>query len=198
MHDRRQAGQPSRLMKSHREIAEGQDGSVKSSAVRGVCSVPLGYSELPVVTSYLISVDGPSATWDVSGYFESGRCTMSQVYLTRAGNFGPIREAIESAGGNLDRVISKASLSPLVFQNPDLLVPLRDFFLTMEYAARELDDPLFGANLGKHTSLRDLGDFGTIIAGQSTLQQAIDFANSNACGSSLAAKCFRTSPDGRI
>jgi AraC-like DNA-binding protein len=106
---------------------------------------------------------------------------MSQVYLTRAGNLGPIRKTIESAGGNLDRVISKASLSHSVFENPDLLIPLSDVFLILEFAAQELDDPVFGANLGKHTLLSDLGDLGTIVAGQSTLQQAINFTNSNIC-----------------
>lgn len=106
---------------------------------------------------------------------------MSEVYLSRAGNLGPIVEYIEYAGGSAERVLSKASLPYGVFDHPDLLIPQREFFLVMEQAARELDDPVFGVNLGRQVKMEDMGQLGALLARAPTLETAIIFGSAKVC-----------------
>lgn len=106
---------------------------------------------------------------------------MSETYLSRVGNLGPIVEFIEHAGGRTKRVFSSASLSPDICSQHDLLIPQRDVFLILEQAARELDDPTFGVELGSMLTLDDLGQFGDLLSLAPTLRAAINLAGAKVC-----------------
>lgn len=106
---------------------------------------------------------------------------MSETYLSRVGNLGPIVEFIEHAGGRPKRVFSAASLSPDICSQQDILIPQRDVFLILEHAARELDDQAFGVELGAMLTLDDLGKFGDLLSLAPTLRAAINLAGAKVC-----------------
>lgn len=106
---------------------------------------------------------------------------MTEVFLCRVGNLGPIVEYIEHAGGRPERVFGTASLSPSICSQQDLLIPQRDVFLILEHAARELDDPAFGVELGAELTLGDLGQFGGLLSLAPTLGAAINLAVTKVC-----------------
>ncbi len=98
---------------------------------------------------------------------------MTDINLVRAGTLLPIVEIVDQRGADLNRIFAKSELSISVLLTPDLLVPLRRRFLLCENAARELCDPMFGANLGLGADLDELGDWGALVASAATLELAI-------------------------
>ena len=102
---------------------------------------------------------------------------MNEVYLSRAGNLGPIVEYLVQAGQSPEQLFYKVALSPEIITQPELLITQRDLFIILAHAARVLDDPVFGARLGNLLSLDDLGHLGALLAVAPTAQAGIDFAN---------------------
>jgi AraC-like DNA-binding protein len=95
---------------------------------------------------------------------------MEQLALTRASTIGPIVDIVDRGGGSVERVFSAAELPLQLSETPDALVPLRDQFKLVEFAARELGDDASAGIAG-------LGVYGRRFISAPSLGAAIRMGN---------------------
>jgi AraC-like DNA-binding protein len=102
---------------------------------------------------------------------------MEQLALTRASTIGPIVDIVDRGGGSVDRVFSAAELPLRLSERPDALVPLRDQFKLVEFAARELGDDALPARLATSAGIAGLGAYGKRFIAAPSLGAAIGMGN---------------------
>ncbi len=114
---------------------------------------------------------------------------MSLLGLTKARSLGPIVDAVERAGGNVARVFSRADLPLRLIECPEQLIPLRSQLCLLEYAAREIGDPVLPARLSLTAGVVGLGALGQLALAAERLDAAI--ANTNHLMGSLLQSSTR-------
>lgn len=102
---------------------------------------------------------------------------MSLLGLTKARSLGPIVDAVERAGGNVARVFSRADLPLRLMECPEQLIPLRSQLCLLEYAAREIGDPVLPARLSLAAGVVGLGALGQRALATDRLEAAISNTN---------------------
>jgi len=102
---------------------------------------------------------------------------MEQLALTRASTIGPIVDIVDRGGGSVERVFSAAELPLHLSETPDALVPLRDQFKLVEFAARELGDEALPARLATSAGIAGLGAYGKRFIAAPSLGTAIRMGN---------------------
>ena len=98
---------------------------------------------------------------------------MGQVGLTKARAMGPIADAVERAGGSVERVFARAEMPLGLMNNPERLILLRDQLHLVECAAKELGDAALPARLSTATGVAGLGAIGRHVCASPTLGDAI-------------------------
>ena len=93
---------------------------------------------------------------------------------TRVSALGPISEIVEARGGSIERIFNNVDLPLSLLQNPDLPLPLREQFKVLSRAGREIGNPFFGATLGSHVDISELGAFGLWITSAPSLASGIE------------------------
>ncbi|YCI06113.1 AraC family transcriptional regulator (plasmid) [Ensifer sp. D2-11] len=109
--------------------------------------------------------------------------------LTKARSVGPIIDAVERAGGNVARVFLRADLPLRLIECPEQLVPLRTQLCLLEYAAREIGDPVLPARLSLAAGVVKLGALGQHALATDRLDTAV--SNTNRLMGSLLQSCTR-------
>lgn len=102
---------------------------------------------------------------------------MEVISFTRASTIGPLIDFVEEGGGIAERVFRAAELPLQLCERPEALIPLRDQFRLVEYAARELGDDALPARLSTSIGAAGLGGYGTQFLAASTLGEAIALGN---------------------
>lgn len=102
---------------------------------------------------------------------------MAQLALTRASTLGPVVEELRRGGASCRRVFNAADLPLELTQRPAALIPLRDQFKLVEYAARELGDDALPARLALAAGAGGLGMYGARFISAATLGEAIAIGN---------------------
>ncbi|XSG83263.1 MAG: AraC family transcriptional regulator [Methyloligella sp. ZOD6] len=102
---------------------------------------------------------------------------MEVISFTRASTIGPLIDFVEEGGGLAERVFRAAELPLQLCERPQALIPLRDQFKLVEYAARELGDDALPARLSTSIGAAGLGSYGKHFLAAPTLGEAIDFGN---------------------
>ena len=97
--------------------------------------------------------------------------------FTRASTLGPIAQVIETAGGSVQNVFSRADLPLSLLQTPAAFVPLKDHYNLLRHSADELADELFAIRLGRKVTVQDLGTYGQWVVQAPTLLESINRAN---------------------
>jgi AraC-like DNA-binding protein len=102
---------------------------------------------------------------------------MHETSFTKARTNGAIADAVERAGGNIQRVFSYAELPLGLIDQPDVLVPLRDSVRLLEYACREVGDAALSARTASEAGIPGLGIYGNHLLAAPCLEAAITRAN---------------------
>lgn len=102
---------------------------------------------------------------------------MTRLALTRASTLGPVVAELRRSAGALERVFRAADLPLGLTQRPAALIPLRDQFRIVEYAARELGDDALPAHLALAAGAEGLGTYGSRFVSAETLGGAIAIGN---------------------
>ena len=98
---------------------------------------------------------------------------MQETGFTKARSNGALADAVEIRGGSIKRVFARAELPLSLIDQPELLVPLRDQVLLLEYASREIGDDALSARLASEAGVPGLGVYGDRILSAPCLQAAI-------------------------
>lgn len=122
---------------------------------------------------------------------------MSGVAFTRASTLGPILDILEEGGGSVERVFQAAELPLQLCSSPNALIPLRDQFKVVEFAARELGDDTLPARLATAVGVAGLGTYGKLFLSAPTLRSAIEQGNRIYTSTLQSATEMRLSIDGR-
>src|ERR1700747_462260 len=85
---------------------------------------------------------------------------MQETGFTKARSTGALADAVEIRGGSNTRVFARAELPLSLIDQPELLVPLRDQILLLEYASREIGDDALSARLASEAGITRLGGDG--------------------------------------
>lgn len=102
---------------------------------------------------------------------------MTRLALTRASTLGPIMDFVRYGNGSIERTFRAAELPLRICEEPDILIPLRDQFRLVEYAARELGDDALPARLSNSVGVAGLGLYGKQFMAAPTLGAAINHGN---------------------
>jgi len=102
---------------------------------------------------------------------------MDRLALTRASTLGPVVDQLRRAGASVARVFNAADLPLEMMQRPSALIPLRDHYRIVEYAARELGDNALPARLALAAGIDGLGIYGARFVRAPTLGKAIEDGN---------------------
>ncbi|ODA67371.1 HTH-type transcriptional regulator AppY [Methyloligella halotolerans] len=102
---------------------------------------------------------------------------MEVISFTRASTIGPLIDFVEQGGGIAERVFKAAELPLQLCERPHALIPLRDQFKLVEYAARELGDDALSARLSTSIGAAGLGPYGKQFLSAPTLGEAIAQGN---------------------
>jgi AraC-like DNA-binding protein len=98
---------------------------------------------------------------------------MQETGFTKARSNGALADAVEIRGGSITRVFARAELPLSLIDQPDMLVPLRDQVLLLEYASREIGDDALSARLASEAGIPGLGVYGDRLLSAPRLQAAI-------------------------
>jgi AraC-like DNA-binding protein len=98
---------------------------------------------------------------------------MQETGFTKARSNGALADAVEIGGGSIRRVFARAELPLSLIDQPELLVPLRDQVLLLEYASREIGDDALSARLASEAGVPGLGVYGDRLLSAPRLEAAI-------------------------
>jgi AraC-like DNA-binding protein len=98
---------------------------------------------------------------------------MQETSFTKARTNGALADAVEIRGGSIKRVFARAELPLSMIDQPEMLVPLRDQVLLLEYASREIGDDALSARLASEAGVPGLGVYGDRILSAPHLEAAI-------------------------
>jgi AraC-like DNA-binding protein len=99
---------------------------------------------------------------------------MQETGFTKARSNGALADAVEIRGGSITRVFARAELPLSLIDHPEMLVPLRDQVLLLEYASREIGDDALSARLASEAGIPGLGVYGGRLLSAPRLEAAID------------------------
>jgi AraC-like DNA-binding protein len=102
---------------------------------------------------------------------------MSAYGLTKARTAGGVADAVERAGGSVERVFRRADLPLRLIDRPEHLILLRDQTRLLDAAAREIGDDALPARLSTEAGCFALGGYADAVCAQPTLGEAIACAN---------------------
>jgi AraC-like DNA-binding protein len=102
---------------------------------------------------------------------------MSAYGLTKARTAGGVADAVERAGGSIQRVFRRADLPLRLIDRPEHLILLRDQTRLLDAAAREIGDDALPARLSTEVGCFALGAYADAVCAQPTLGEAIASAN---------------------
>jgi len=102
---------------------------------------------------------------------------MHEISFTKARTNGAIADAVERAGGSIQRVFAAADLPLGLIDQPDILVPLRDSVRLLEYASREIGDAALSARTASEAGIPGLGVYGNHLLAAPCLEAAITRAS---------------------
>jgi hypothetical protein len=122
---------------------------------------------------------------------------MAGYGLTRTCTIGSILDTVARAGGSTARVFRQADLSQRVVERPNGLIFLKDQFALLQAAAKEIGDPAVAARLSVEAGLKGLGSYGTLIAAQPALREALNVAITEISAALQTATTLRLSIEGR-
>lgn len=89
----------------------------------------------------------------------------------------PVPDLIDDHGGRIDRPFRRSGIPVELASEPNSIVSLRDYLTLLEAAARETGDEHFGVSMAERLKMADLGSFGRLVLGASSLRQAIEIHN---------------------
>jgi AraC-like DNA-binding protein len=98
---------------------------------------------------------------------------MQETGFTKARSNGALADAVEIRGGSITRVFARAELPLSLIDQPELLVPLRDQVLLLEYASHEIGDDALSARLASEAGIPGLGVYGDRLLSAPSLEAAI-------------------------
>jgi AraC-like DNA-binding protein len=84
-----------------------------------------------------------------------------------------LTEAIESAGGDPDRVLRSVGLDRSTLTKPDGFIACSDFAGALEEAARATGDDCFGLHLGERYNPKNMGPFTYVVLNSPTIAAAL-------------------------
>ena len=93
---------------------------------------------------------------------------MRTVYLTG------FRETVLELGGDPTKMLNELGLSPLILDDPELIIPLDAFFRLLDFAARSTRRRYFGYLLSKRLDLSVLGAIGLLMQNSKTVGDALE------------------------
>ena len=102
---------------------------------------------------------------------------MAQVPLIRAVVLQIAADLLRRNGAPVERLLSKARLSPGALEKPESLVPFSAVALFLEEAARREGIEDLGLRIGAATRVPQLGTFGRLISQALTLEEGIETAH---------------------
>jgi AraC-like DNA-binding protein len=97
--------------------------------------------------------------------------------LTKMRSIGPLAREVERSGGSLARVFRRAELPLGLLDEPERLILLKDQFLLLECAGREIGDDALPARLSTGGGMASLGAYGEFVCAAADLRTAIERAN---------------------
>ena len=83
--------------------------------------------------------------------------------LTKMRSIGPLAREVERSGGSLARVFRRAELPLGLLDEPERLILLKDQFLLLECAGREIGDDALPARLSIGGGMASLGAYGEFV-----------------------------------
>jgi len=95
------------------------------------------------------------------------------IPMIQAAAAAGILESTSSGGGDVAWVIAEAKLTMDELALPENRLPLRKFVTLIEAASRSTGDDCFGAHLGEHCALRELGLPGYLATFAPTVERAL-------------------------
>jgi AraC-like DNA-binding protein len=98
---------------------------------------------------------------------------MQETGFTKARSNGALADALEIRGGSITRVFARAELPLSLIDQPEMLVPLRDQVLLLEYASQEIGDDALSARLASEAGIPGLGVYGDRLLSAPRLEGAI-------------------------
>jgi AraC-like DNA-binding protein len=98
---------------------------------------------------------------------------MQETGFTKARSNGALADAVEIRGGSITQVFARAELPLSLIDQPEMLVPLRDQILLLEYASREIGDDALSARLASEAGIPGLGVYGDRLLSAPRLESAI-------------------------
>ena len=107
-----------------------------------------------------------------------------------AGMIAPVPDVIGDHGGTVDRPFREAGVPTELASEPEQILPLRNYLVLLEAAAREIGDDHIGVSIAQRLKIEDLGDFGKLVIGAPTLRGAIEVFCTQVQSLSPASRCW--------
>lgn len=95
----------------------------------------------------------------------------SPIPLVRANAFAPFVGFLNEIGAPLERLLCKARMPPVLFDDPEALLPVMSGYRFAELAARQEKIEDLGVVIGRRASSFDLGVFGALLRETSTVYE---------------------------
>ncbi|MBU3916917.1 AraC family transcriptional regulator [bacterium] len=83
------------------------------------------------------------------------------------------RKTVRDLGGDPERMLKELELSPLILENPELVITHESFLRLLNLAARETGSEYFGFLLSKHVDISVLGSIGLLLQHSDTVEDAL-------------------------
>jgi AraC-like DNA-binding protein len=96
------------------------------------------------------------------------------ILLIRSAPLIGFRDTVRELGGDPERMLKEAGLSPLVLENPELIIPFDAFLRLMNIAVQDTGCEYFGLLLSKHLDLSILGAIGLLLQHSDTVGDALN------------------------
>ena len=103
-------------------------------------------------------------------------CVIDMEYYVRSGSLDGYTQLVALKGGNPFTFLEKTGISQEALLSPDTMIAYRQVGELLELTAHELDDPLFGFELGMEQGLSTLGLLGAHLAKQDSLASVFEVA----------------------
>ncbi len=83
------------------------------------------------------------------------------------------RKTVLELGGDPEKILKKVRLSPLVLDDPELIIPHESFLKLINIAAADTGCDYFGLLLSKHLDISVLGTLGLLMQHSDTVEEAL-------------------------